>query len=329
MQLSRNYLAQTATWFVVLCATGLFFAGCQKDSGKTTLELSASTLDFESTGGTQTLNITSNAEAWSVNLDNDEWLTVTPTEGAESGTASVTAAAHTGTKPRETTITVSAEGAKPQTVKVTQAAATLDQTWRSLAQTTMNSNPTGSWGGDRYKGQGGAGNRNGLGAYLWGTEPWTGDFYFGEWNNGSISGYGIHLWHDFVGNTFFVNCPGSIIHVGNISNNQKSGMGSCYDKTGARLYYGEFKDDKPVGTYPSAGTPDYSHTFEITKAADGSYYLGESVQGKRNGYGITLYANRDMWYGPWKDGLRDGYGILVSANGTLRVGTWKGDTYTP
>jgi len=94
------------------------------------------------------------------------------------------------------------------------------------------------------------------------------------------------------------------------------------------LYYGEFKDDKPVGTYPSAGAPDYNNTFEITRANDGSYYLVENVQGKRNGYGMILYANRDMWYGPWKDGIRDGYGIQVYANGTLRLGTWKGDVYT-
>ena len=334
MQFYQKFLASATIWIVALLTTGIFFTGCKKDSDKDpeikiTLALSTSTLDFESAGGTQTFNITSNASAWKVNVGNNDWLTVTPTDGSNNSTVSVTATANIASKPREATITVSATGAAAQTVKVTQAAATLDQTWRSLLQTAMNSSPTHSYSnGDRYKGQTATVATNLLGAIRYAD----GDFGIGGYNYGSVinrHGFGVYIVYDFDANYIIAECLGCKIYAGNWSNNLKEGMGACYDKTGARIYYGEFKDNKPVGTYPSASAPDYNNTFEITKAADGSYYLGENSQGKRNGYGIYLYANRDIWYGPWKDGLRDGYGILVYANGTLRVGTWKGDTYAP
>ena len=293
-----------------------------------TLALSKNTLDFQYAGGTQTFAVTSNASAWNVTFGNASWLTVTPASGSNDGTVTVVAAANTVTAAREATITVSATGTTSQTVKVTQAAPTLDQAWRTLLQSAMNSNPTHSYSnGTTYKGQTATVVTNLLAS----VHYVNGEFNIGTFNYANTilrNGFGIVILGDFDDNYIFSNCPGSKIYVGNWSFGQKSGMGAIYDKTGARLYYGEFKDEKPVGTYPSVGAPDYNNTFEITRTNDGSYYLVENVQGKRSGYGIILYANRDIWYGPWKDGVRDGYGIQIYANGALRVGTWKGDAYT-
>ena len=289
------------------------------------LALSVSTLEFESAAATKTFDITSNV-SWTISSSSTSWLTVTPASGSNDGTASVKATANTASKSREATITVNGSGVPAQTVKVTQAAVTLDQSWRSSMQTAMNSYPTHSYStGDRYKGQTATVPTDLLGAVRYEY----GDISIGGYHYGTIisrQGVGIYIIGDFEDNRRLAECPDCKIYAGNWYNNLKEGIGSCYDKTGARIYYGEFKDNKPVGTYPTA--PDYNNTFEIAKASNGSYYLGENVQGKRTGYGITLYANRDIWFGPWKDGVRDGYGIQIYFNGTLRVGTWKGDTYS-
>jgi len=288
-----------------------------------TLVLSTDVLNFESAAATKTFNITSNATAWNISSSATAWLTVTPATGSNNGTASAKTTANTTTKPREATITVSGTGVASQTVKVTQAAPTLNQTWRTLLQTAMSTSTTYTWDdGTRYKGQMDNLGLNGLGACWW----LGGGFHIGGWKNTQGDGYGIYSVGDYDVNSNVADCPDCKIYVGNYLNHDRSGMGAYYDKTGARIYYGELKDNKPVGTYPTA--PDYNNTFEITRANDGSYYLVENVQGKRNGYGMILYANRDMWYGTWKDGIRDGYGIQIYANGTLRLGTWKGDTYT-
>jgi len=229
--------------------------------------------------------------------------------------------------PREATITVSAIGVTSQTVTVTQVEASpklLDQSWRTLLQSAINSNPTNSYSnGDRFKGQIAEGTRNGLGVYYWGS----GSFYAGEWKDGNRNGFGIYIVQD-IEVYYTTNCPNCRIYAGNWLSGLKEGTGACYDKNGVRIYSGEFKDDKPVGTYPAVA-PDYNYTFKITKADDGSYYLVEHNQGRRSGRGIILYQNKDMWYGPWQDGIRSGYGMLAYEAGPLRLGTWKGDSYTP
>ena len=146
MKCYRNFFAGATAGVVALLMAGVFFTGCQKDSeAETTLVLSTGTLAFQPAGGTQSFTVSSNANAWNVTFGFDDWLLLSPTDGVKDGTVSVTASPNTDYMPREATITVSATGAAPQTITVTQVEAPptlLDQSWRTLSQTAMNSNPT-------------------------------------------------------------------------------------------------------------------------------------------------------------------------------------------
>jgi len=201
---------------------------------------------------------------------------------------------------------------------------TLLPDWRGMIVSAMNSNPTFYWEcGDMYKGEKNNDVPNGLGAYY----CWNGFFYFGvSSENKSI--YGIDITNNLENDSIFhYNCPGCKFYVGNRSNDKKSGIGKCYDKTGKLIYYGKFEDDKPIDTYPSTG--DYSaYKFEIIPF-DSVTYVGETKDGKRYGKGILLWQNGDMWYGGWKDGIRFGYGIKIYEDGTMNTGTWVNDIHTP
>lgn len=170
-----------------------------------------------------------------------------------------------------------------------------------------------------YKGQLVDGSRSGLGMYAW-TD---GTYYIGRWQSGSRNGMGMYI---SPSSGYHVrNCPDCVYYVGGWSNSTKSGTGTCYDKLGNLLYYGHFDDDKPTQNYPSnVGYENYR--FECIKYSNGSYYVGETLKGKRHGKGIYFWSSGGMWYGDWIDGERDGYGIYMSYDGSVTVGTWKGDT---
>ena len=191
-------------------------------------------------------------------------------------------------------------------------------TWRDMLKQAISANPANNWdNGDRYKGQAMA---NGMGAYLWSD----GTMYYGSWVENKRTGYGIYITPD--GYTV-LNCPDCKYYAGNWSNSEKSGTGSCYDATGKLLYRGEFKDDRPVGTYPSTDD-NAAYKFELFNYDNGKC-IGETYNGRRHGYGIYVWQTGNLWFGWWKDGLRDGAGLYIYNNGNLLTGTWKGDTHTP
>ena len=204
-------------------------------------------------------------------------------------------------------------------------APTLDESWRKLVEKTMNSHATNSWkNGDRYKGQ-----KNelldGLGVYRWKE----GYLYFGRFYDGKMTEYGIFITRDFEKNDI-ENCRNCAIYVGGWSTGKKSGQGSCYDKTGKLIYYGNFLNDKPVETYPAPPTISYDpYKFRIFYE-NGNIYLGETKDGKKHGQGIYLRKNGDMWYGPWENDIRtdSSSGIDILNDGTIRTGRWVGNDYT-
>jgi hypothetical protein len=181
---------------------------------------------------------------------------------------------------------------------------------RVLIYWAMNSKPTFTFGNGKYKGEEGIGT-DGLGAYYWNSE----DFYFGEWKSGERTGYGIYLF------------PNGDVYVGAFLKNQRSGKGTYYDKTGKLVYYGEYKDDYAIETYPSTGNYS-SYKFSIFNCED-DIYIGETKDGKRNGKGVYLWKDGNMWYGNWEEGIRDGYGIFVNNDGIIKTGIWKDNKHTP
>lgn len=172
-----------------------------------------------------------------------------------------------------------------------------------------------------YKGQRDSnGVRQGLGVYWWSED---GDYFWGRWENGDQDGMGIYMMGDDSYN--INNCQGCRYFVGQYDNDSKSGKGTCYDSWGNLIYYGDFSNDSPTGSYPNG--ENYSqYKFEVIKYTDGAMYVGETKNGERHGYGIYLWSSGAAWYGPWEDGQRDGYGIYLPYQGSSQTGTWRGDT---
>jgi len=173
----------------------------------------------------------------------------------------------------------------------------------------MNSSPAQSLSNGKYKGETMSNQRNGLGAYYWSD----GSFYFGNWSNNERTGSGMYIVP--VGYDIS-NCPDCGYYSGNFLNGDKSGVGTCYDKTGKLIYYGNFANDKPTDGYPTTGNYS-SYKFEVIKYTTDDYYLGETIGGQRGGEGIFFWKDGDMEYNrEWKeDGTKAGYGIYVWLNG--------------
>ena len=179
-------------------------------------------------------------------------------------------------------------------------------TWRTHLRKVLD-HPTHNYNnGDKYKGQvasyEGINRRQGLGLYWFNSD----DIHFGAYVNGIKNGYAIVI--ASVGQN--VNyCSNCVYFVGYYCDNLKCGKGKCYDKEGNLIYYGDFSNDHPIGTYPT--TDNYSsYKFECIEYKGGDKYIGETYKGQRHGQGIyLLWKNGDAWYGPWKDGQRNGYGI--------------------
>ena len=59
--------------------------------------------------------------------------------------------------------------------------------------------------------------------------------------------------------------------------------------------------------------------------SDGSKYVGQLKDDKRDGQGIHTLANGDKYEGKWKDDKRNGHGTVTSSSGDKFVGEWKND----
>jgi hypothetical protein len=166
--------------------------------------------------------------------------------------------------------------------------------------------------------------KNNLGTGI--TQYAYGTIIIGDWQNNKPNGYGMAFNSDGVEVT---NCPNCQIYVGNRENGQKSGIGTCYDKNGNLIYHGNFKDDKPIETYPTENVQnDYSsYKFSFYTWENGDMYLGETKNGLADGYGIYVWANGNIWFGGYKDDKRKGAGIFITYNAEWETGSWYGDNY--
>ena len=73
-----------------------------------------------------------------------------------------------------------------------------------------------------------------------------------------------------------------------------------------------------------------NYRFSYIETSNGNCYLGETVNGKYDGFGVFIWANGDSWYGQWSNGVRQGYGILNYYNGATlpKIGYWNNNDYS-
>ena len=133
---NRKMFMYVAKVVVTCLVPGMIFTGCLNPVTETpvAMELSPATLDFTWSGGEQSFDIMSNASKWSVSSsDAPRWLTVSPSDGFESGKVTITADENISATQRTATITVTATGTT-RTIDVTQAGVSLSEPEMALVQ---------------------------------------------------------------------------------------------------------------------------------------------------------------------------------------------------
>ncbi len=80
-------------------------------------------------------------------------------------------------------------------------------------------------------------------------------------------------------------------------------------------------------SYPYADDEEQKspYAFLKIKYSNGDVYYGETLGGRRHGYGIYYWTTGDFWYGKYVDGYRQGYGALFKTDHKVFFGKWIGD----
>jgi hypothetical protein len=190
--------------------------------------------------------------------------------------------------------------------------------WREdMARIMKNVNPYDSqeYSGQLYKGEPRSTYTKGLGVLLYAN----GDSYWGEWNQYHFDGIGLYITDESKNVT---HCPDCKFFVGNYVASKKTGEGTCYNESGEIIYYGEFQDNMPVGTYPQI-YEDHPYKFESIAYSEGNEkYVGETKDGNPHGQGIYIWKQTgNAWYGTWENGqwVENGRGVFLLYDGTVKA----------
>ncbi len=143
-----------------------------------------------------------------------------------------------------------------------------------------------------------------------------------------IAGYMFSLGGSYdMGLIIFVDkiYPNCTFYIGPFMTARPFGIGRYYSLSGQMLMEGEFcgqdENAKPNYNYPNS-----SKRFLTTSTSNG-FYIGESINGIRNGYGLYIWNDGDAWFGKWEDGARCGCGMMLYRNCTMKVGYWYGNDF--
>jgi len=142
---TANTSTYTRTATIMVSATGVTSKYVTvTQSASPTLSVSPSKLSINSTAGTSTISIYSNASWTTASSAADSWLTFSPSSGSGNGTVTLTEEANPTTSERIATINVSTTGLVAKTITVTQAAgsATLAVSPNTLSIATASSTST-------------------------------------------------------------------------------------------------------------------------------------------------------------------------------------------
>jgi hypothetical protein len=116
-----------------------------------------------------------------------------------------------------------------------------------------------------------------------------------------------------------------------ISGDCENGYGTWIRQAAKYSFTGEFKNGKPhYGTAISHGDTyvgEYVNGLRQGKGtetfANGDKYVGEYKNGMIYGQGTVTYANGNKYVGEYVNGYKNGKGKLTYANGTVKEGLWE------
>lgn len=133
--------------------------------------------------------------------------------------------------------------------------------------------------------------------------------YHGEHLNGKYNGFGVLTEGD------------SVLYSGQWKNGKRDGYGTTTDSTGTEitalwradtLISGTRADS--LGTYTGEMNDRYQPDGHgIYRGADGSYYNGQWLNGRRNGFGFGVTADGKVKVGEWKAGKYRGERMTYTA----------------
>lgn len=135
--------------------------------------------------------------------------------------------------------------------------------------------------------------RNGIGLYRWSDDT----IYLGMWSQNKKNGRGIHSTPKGL---VFAQLPGCRIMVSDFLNDVPRGKMRCYDRHGRLLYDGSVFDWSPESVYPAKDLKS-AYSFDFIEYDDGSCYIGEVSNGRKNGYGLFIDSSGKPWVGTWND----------------------------
>lgn len=187
----------------------------------------------------------------------------------------------------------------------------------------------------------------------------NGSIYEGEAKDGNIEGKGIFSYplYTLVGNFKYGKLHGwgyitsnQIIYAGHYYYGIKDGTGIeiTDDKT---IYIGKWKEDMkqddgiiihPNGTIIKTtwnldsivnqqldydwGTSN-GYGYIINKTDNNLHiYVGDLVNGMKNGNGVEIIFNGTIYIGEWLDDMKQGHGTVIHPNGSITESIWNQDS---
>lgn len=158
-------------------------------------------------------------------------------------------------------------------------------------------NPDINFDGDRYMGE-----KRGAARHGYGLQAWKdGTLYLGCWKNNAMYGQGIYVAPNDHSIKNLTNCSFCVSYY---ENGIRQGQTECYDEFGGLIYDGPMDGNQPTNEYPSP-RPTQSMRFDYLTLASGAWYLGETLNGKMNGFGLYVDTDGKVWIGYFSNGQKE------------------------
>ena len=146
-------------------------------------------------------------------------------------------------------------------------------------------------------------------------EPSTKNVYFLSWTDNRPNGTGMMIITDDNPDRCVAKCPGARFYVGEWRNGKKHGKGKCYDALGRMIYNGGFQEGVPTERFPmNYGDIPKDSTFGFLIYNDSTFYLGELVDGRRDGLGVHV-KDANIIYSTWKNNQVNGHAAYIPYKG--------------
>lgn len=148
--------------------------------------------------------------------------------------------------------------------------------------------------------------------------------FLGHTKDGMLYGYGVY--YDNNGNQWIGQYRKGECIFGILIDSLSATIGSkthyvLYDLPSCRIkFVRQSGNDRII---PEKETEAYH--FEALNYANGDRYVGETLEGKKHGYGIYYWSNGNFWFGEFHNNIRHGYGALFTSQGNIFPGKWIGD----